>query len=86
MKNRLTMAFVVLGLLLSTAVLLPGSEMDAQSMITHATSVILAGSDSHGAIKAALLEILDASLLMLSLAYRLVTAGEKGRAPSLNSF
>jgi hypothetical protein len=65
MKNRPTIAFVTLGLLLSATPLLRCSETDAESMVTHATSIILDRSSSGDAVKAALLEILDVSLLIL---------------------
>jgi hypothetical protein len=65
MKNRSILTFVVLGLLISVPPVLWCSETEAASMITHASSVIMAPSPSHDAIKAALLEILDASLLIL---------------------
>jgi len=65
MKNRSIIAFAALGLLLSATSLLLCSETDAESMVTHATSVILDRSSSGSAVKAALLEILDVSLLIL---------------------
>jgi hypothetical protein len=65
MKNRSILTFVVLGLLISAPPVLWCSETEAASMIIHASSVIMAPSASHDAIKAALLEILDASLLIL---------------------
>jgi len=65
MKNRSTIAFLALGLLLSATPLLRCSETDAESMVTHATSVILDRSSSGGAVTAALIEILDVSLLIL---------------------
>lgn len=65
MKKQLTIALIVLGLLVSTAPVLPGSEKDAASMVSHAFSVIMDPSASRGIIKTALVEILDASLLIL---------------------
>jgi hypothetical protein len=65
MKNRTTIALIALGLLVSAVPALHGSEKDAVGMIRHAASVLMAPDPSRDAILDGLVEILDASLLIL---------------------
>ena len=65
MKNRMGIALIVMGLLMSAVPAFPGSEKDAESMISHAASVVRAREFSRDDIIRALIEVLDASLLIL---------------------
>jgi hypothetical protein len=65
MKNWTMIILITLGLLVSTAPALRGSQKDAESMIRHAASVIMTPDFSRDAILDALVEVLDASLLIL---------------------
>ncbi len=65
MKNRIGIALFILGLLVSAAPTVQGSEKDAESMISHAASVLLAQDRSRDAILDSLAEVLDAALLIL---------------------
>ena len=65
MKTHTTIALIALGLLGSSAPFLPGFPNDAESMVSRACSVIMTPNTSTEAIVKALMEILDASLLIL---------------------
>ena len=65
MKNRKAIIFITLGLLVAGVPALRGSEKDADSMISHAASVLMAQDRSRDAILDALAEVLDAALLIL---------------------
>lgn len=65
MKNRMGTALIVLGLLVSAIPAVQGSEKDAESMINHVASVVRAPDFSRDDILKALIEVLDASLLIL---------------------
>lgn len=65
MKTRTAIALVTLALLVSAPRALRSSETRADSMIGHARSVIMAPDSSRDAIVGALIEVLDASLLIL---------------------
>lgn len=65
MKSRLTIALIGMGLLFAAALALRGSETGPEAMISHARTVILAPHFSRDPIDKALVEVLDASLLIL---------------------
>jgi hypothetical protein len=65
MKTRFFIAAGLLGILVCAAPPLRGSGIDAGSMIVHANSVIMDPSSPKTAVEEALIEILDASLLIL---------------------
>jgi hypothetical protein len=65
MKNRATIVLITLGLLISAVPALQGSEKDPESMIRHANTVLMATDSSHDAILDGLVEVLDASLVIL---------------------
>ncbi len=65
MRTRFSIAAAIVTLSVAAAPFLRGTETDAGSMILHAHSVILDRSSSRDATKNALLEILDAALLIL---------------------
>jgi hypothetical protein len=68
MKIRTKIApasLMALGLLVSAAPVLVSPETDAETMVRHGCSVLMAPSASHAAVQEALIEILDASVLIL---------------------
>lgn len=65
MKNRMMLALLALGFLASSVPALRSAEKDAESMISHAESVLMAQDRSRDAILDALAEVLDATLLIL---------------------
>ena len=65
MKNRTLIALMVLGLIVSAAPALAGLEDTAESMIARARAVVLTPDGSRDAILKALVEVLDASLMIL---------------------
>jgi hypothetical protein len=65
MKNRTTVALIAMGLFFSAALFLPSTESGPEAMISHARTVILTPDASRDAIIKALVEVLDASLLIL---------------------
>jgi len=115
MKTRTAIVALILAFLVLPSSILRGEEKDPGPMINHANSVILDGSSPREGVVAALVELLDASLLILpkaraqdecrsrietvkkefdqksifsdkahqylSLAYRLVTNGQRWELP-----
>jgi hypothetical protein len=65
MKNRLTIALIGVALLIAAAPALQGSETGPEGMIGRARTVILSPEASRDAITEALVEVLEASLLIL---------------------
>jgi len=65
MKTRITIVLITLGILLSAIPVLRCSETEAGAMVSHAYSVIMTPNTSTDAIMKALMEILDASVLIL---------------------
>jgi hypothetical protein len=65
MKSRLTIALIGMGLLFAAAPALRGSETGPEAMISHARTAVLAPHFSREAIDKALVEVLDASLMIL---------------------
>jgi hypothetical protein len=65
MKNRRLIALMVLGLIVSAAPALAGQENTAEAMIGRARAVFLTPGGSRDTILKALVEVLDASLMIL---------------------
>ena len=65
MRNSLTIALVGFGLLLAAAPAPAGQKAEPAALIDHARSVLLAPDPGRDAVLKALIEILDASLLIL---------------------
>jgi len=65
-KNRATISLVLFGLLVSGAPLIGGQDKSPEAMINEAVSALMTPSASRDAVMSALLEVLDASLLILS--------------------
>lgn len=65
MKTRTTISLIALGVFVSAAPPLRCSETKVEEMVTHAAQVIMTPTSSSGDIAKALMEILDASLLIL---------------------
>lgn len=65
MKTRFTVGAALVAFLIVAGPSLRGAGTDPGNMILHAHSVIMAGSASSEALKDALIEVLDAALLIL---------------------
>jgi hypothetical protein len=65
MKDHLMIALIGIGLLIAAAPVLRGTETGPEAMIAHARSVVMEPHFSRDAMDKALVEVLDASLLIL---------------------